>query len=423
MRKKGVFVRIIPAIIFLAISALAFAKAPPQVQKRKLYFIHLKAKNVEVRSKIANFIHIDQLVEDSIYSVINQVELKNIKREIPHLIEEFHLLEEQSFEHYLDIPKYQFPKGDESFHTYNEVVSELKALATKYPNIVQYFSIGKSLEGLDIPGIKITNKLDKKRGDMVPAILFTGSHHAREHLSTEVPMLLLRHLIESYGSDKTITSLVDNRVIYFVPLVNPDGAMWDIYDGKYKTWRKNRRSTGAWTHGVDLNRNYSYKWGTGGSSKDHGSEVYMGPKPFSEPETKAMKKFVESISNLRILLSFHTFSELILYPWGHSKYPVSGKDGEVFKKMATTMSKWNKYTPKQASGLYVASGDTCDWAYGERGIFCFTFELSPKWAWGSAGFYPGAKAIVPTFKANIRPALYLIEHAADPHGVLDTKLL
>ena len=144
----------------------------------------------------------------------------------------------------------------------------------------------------------------------------------------------------------------------------------------------------------------------------------MGPKPFSEPETLAVKEFVEAHANIRVLLSFHTFSELILYPWGGKYDGVGGRDQQVFEKMAQTMSKWNRYKPQQASDLYIASGDTCDWAYGTQNIFCFTFELSPKSMW-NGGFYPGAKVIDKTFQANVNPALYLIEHAADPYAVLN----
>ena len=85
--------------------------------------------------------------------------------------------------------------------------------------------------------------------------------------------------------------------------------------------------------------------------------------------------------------------------------------------MAKTMAKWNGYKPEQASDLYIASGDTCDWAYGAKNIFCFTFELSPKSMW-RGGFYPGAKVIDRTFNVNIKPALYLLKHAGNPYGVL-----
>lgn len=145
----------------------------------------------------------------------------------------------------------------------------------------------------------------------------------------------------------------------------------------------------------------------------------MGDKPFSEPETQAVKNFVEQRTNATILLTFHTFSQLILYPWGHSYSPIAKEnDYQVFKTMAEVMAKWNGYTPQQSSDLYKASGDTTDWAYGALGLFAFTFELDPK-SIMDGGFYPGASRIPVVLRKNIKPCLYLIEMAANPYDVLN----
>ena len=151
----------------------------------------------------------------------------------------------------------------------------------------------------------------------------------------------------------------------------------------------------------------------------------MGPTPFSEPETQAVKTFVDAQPRMTILLSFHTFSELVLYPWGGTYDKVGEKDGNaadlpVFEKMSRDMARWNMYKPQQASDLYIASGDTTDWAYGTHGIFAFTFELSPKSMW-EGGFYPGTKVINPTFEANLKPMLYLLEYANNPHRSLSER--
>jgi carboxypeptidase T len=124
---------------------------------------------------------------------------------------------------------------------------------------------------------------------------------------------------------------------------------------------------------------------------------------------------------LKVLLSFHTFSELILYPWGYTYDGISKtKDVEAYKKMATTMAQWNHYTPEQSSALYIASGDTTDWSYGELGIFSFTFELSPS-GMNGGGFYPGQKVIDKVFKDNLQPCLYLLRVAGNPYQVVDSE--
>jgi carboxypeptidase T len=83
------------------------------------------------------------------------------------------------------------------------------------------------------------------------------------------------------------------------------------------------------------------------------------------------------------------------------------------------MATWNGYTPEQSSALYIASGDTTDWSYGEHKIISFTFELDPKDAWGTSGFYPGAAAIPQVQQKNLEPVLYLIEYSDNPYRVID----
>ncbi|MES2965251.1 MAG: M14 family zinc carboxypeptidase, partial [Bdellovibrionota bacterium] len=166
--------------------------------------------------------------------------------------------------------------------------------------------------------------------------------------------------------------------------------------------------------------NYGFGWGTGGSSKRGNDDTYMGPAPFSEPETKSIRDFVEKTTNATVLLSFHTFSELILYPWGGKYDPVAdAKDHSVFETMAKQMATWNGYTPQQASDLYIASGDTVDWAYGEHKIFGFTFELDPSSIW-DGGFYPGQKVIPGVFAKNWQACLYMIGLADNPYRAIET---
>jgi carboxypeptidase T len=213
---------------------------------------------------------------------------------------------------------------------------------------------------------------------------------------------------------------METREIHVIPMLNPDGHTYDIEGGYYKLWRKNRSRNSNGTFGVDLNRNYGYKWGTDGSSNNPSSETYRGPRAFSEPETSAIKRYLEHNRNISIVLSFHTFSELILYPWGHTRDPIATpRDQQLYEVMAQTMSKWNQYKAMSSSDLYIASGDLTDWSYGELGMISFTFELDPKnTGFGGGGFYPGAGAIEPTFKKNIEPCLYLLDYADDPYRAL-----
>ncbi|MBI4424811.1 MAG: zinc carboxypeptidase [Elusimicrobia bacterium] len=314
----------------------------------------------------------------------------------------------------------RFPDEDAEYHDYDEVQAGLRALAAAAPDLASLVELGASLEGRKITGIRLNASAKGTEPSAKPGIVFLGTHHAREHLSTEVALRIPQWLVANRAKPE-VQALLAGRDVYFVPMVNPDGAEFDHSKGRYLMHRKNMRRNPNGTVGVDLNRNYSYKWGTGGASGSPGSDTYRGPNPFSEPETQAVRDFVSGLPNVRILLSYHTFSELILYPWGHTYDPIQDARAlEAYRAMARKMAAMTGYAPQQSSELYIASGDTTDWAWGEKGIFSFTFELTPA-SMGQGGFYPGAKAIPATVERNIAPALYLIDLADDPYRAAASK--
>jgi carboxypeptidase T len=316
---------------------------------------------------------------------------------------------------------FDFPGRDENFHNYDELKTKLDTWAQQYPDLLQLKSLGTSLEGREIFHVVLADQTESSL-EKRPAIAFLGGHHAREHLSVELPLGLIEHLLTQYKNENPrIVRLLKSRVLHFVPSVNPDGAAHDVADGQYRHWRKNRRNMPE-AVGVDLNRNYNFAWGTTGTSKSPHSDVFCGPTPFSEPETQAVKNFIESHSAISILVSFHTFSELILYPWGHTYDPIPhSRDHLVHKTLAETMAQWNGYKPQQSSDLYTASGDTTDWSYGVHGIISFTFELDPR-SNLQGGFYPGQAYIPRVLEKNLEPVLYLAELADNPYRVLNTRL-
>lgn len=303
-----------------------------------------------------------------------------------------------------------FPSQDGAFHNYGEVVAEMQALASAGSGFASAFTIGRSVQGRAIPGLKLGFPSNRPK----PAAAFLGTHHAREHLSTEVPLLLARWLVEN-AKEPRVRKLLETRDVYILPLINPDGAEFDVATGQYRWHRKNMAKNADGSTGVDLNRNYDFRFGGEGASDSPGSDTYHGPAAFSEPESRAVRDFVSALPNLKMMVSYHTFSELVLYPWGGVDEPISdGRALAAYKAMAQKMAGWTGYTPQQSSDLYVATGDTCDWAWGSKGVFCFTFELTPRSQW-QGGFYPGAGAIQTTFQKNVEPALYLIELADDPY--------
>lgn len=388
------------------------------VDEKAFLAVELSAKNASERSAIANLIHIDSVSDDRVYSVVSPSDWQRlIKKLSPQIIAAEVVGEKLSRDFEALAGVVDFPDGEGAFHTYDEMIASLRQLERNYPGQASVFSIGLSVQAKDIWAIKISDPATQNINNDKPAILYMATHHAREHVSTEMPILFAKNILASLATDNEIANLLSKVDIYLIPMVNPDGAMHDIEGQSYKYWRKNRRQNNSTTYGVDLNRNYGFGWGTGGSSSSPSSDVYMGSAPFSEPETRAIRDFMTSHRNISIALSFHTYSELILYPWGGRSDGIGGQDEAIFKKMAADMAAMNKYKPMQSSELYIASGDTCDWAYGELSVYCFTFELSPSSMWGG-GFYPGASVIDQVFDDNWGPMLYLANLAHNPALVL-----
>lgn len=306
-----------------------------------------------------------------------------------------------------DCPGTQPPAPDAGlYHTYDEIKNELPQLAAQHSAIAQVKSLGKSVEGRDLWAMKISDAVAQEEGEA--EIILLGGHHAREWISVDVPFLIAKHLLENYGSDSLITRLVNETAIWVVPLVNPDGHQYTITT--QRLWRKNRRNNNDGTFGVDLNRNYGYQWGGPGSSGDTYSETYRGPSPFSEPETQAIRDFLQSRA-VKALISYHNFSQLVLYPWGYTSNPAPDRD--LLNNLAVAMADrvravhGVRYTPQQSSDLYLASGDTTDWLYALLNVPAITIELRPSSS--IPGFELPESQIQPTFEENLSAALFLMD--------------
>ena len=322
-----------------------------------------------------------------------------------------------------------FPAKDAKYHTYVEMVTELQKAIADHPGIVRRFSIGKSHQGRDIWAAKISDHVETDEAE--PELLFDGLHHAREHLSVEQNLAILRWLTDGYGSNERITKIVNSREIYIVFMVNPDGGEYDLTGSPYRAWRKNRQPTPNSSYvGTDLNRNYDYRWGCcRGSSGNPSSLTYRGWKPFSAPETRAMRDFINSRviggrQQIRAAITFHSAGEEILWPYGYTGTDVPSDmtvdDHLALVALGKKMASLNGYTPKQSSSLYVTDGDEIDYAYGRHRIFMYTFELYPSHAQVSstARFYPPDEQIGPQTERNKAAILYLIEQAGCLYAIV-----
>ncbi len=302
------------------------------------------------------------------------------------------------------------------FHSYAELERDLIALADTHPDLAQVIDIGDSLEGRNIYALKVSDNVGTQENKA--AIIFLGCHHAREWISVEVPYLLGEYLVTNYETNTEVKRLVDKCEIWIVPLVNPDGLEYSIHF--YRYWRKNMRDNGDGTFGVDLNRNYGYEWGhdNQGSSPFPASEIYRGPGSFTEPEIQAVRDLFTQ-KNFQALVSYHSYSQVILYPWGYTE-TASDKDDILFEladKMSLLMEPVNgrHYEPARAgAGFYLTNGDTTDWSFGLYGIPSYTIELPPD-SDITGEFFNAEADIQPIFDENLPAALYLIDWCIQTH--------
>lgn len=303
-----------------------------------------------------------------------------------------------------------------AYHSAPELETDLRVLERDHPGLASVREIGETLEKRKILALKISDNAAANENE--PAVLFMGCHHAREWISVEVPFLFGKYLLDNYGLDPQVRALVDAAEIWIVPIVNPDGLEYSIH--VYRYWRKNRRANADGTFGVDINRNYGYAWGIDneGSSGYPGSDIYRGTGPFSEPETAAVRTLFASAGiDFRALISFHSYGQYILYPWGYTAAPAPDDAalGTVAAAMAGLMAgvQGTAYTYGQASqALYLTNGDTVDWAYSLRGAPAFTVELPPVDI-DHGGFFNDEAAIGTVFEENLPAMLYLARYALD----------
>lgn len=309
------------------------------------------------------------------------------------------------------------------YHSLAEMEDFLKDIVKNYPNITSLYSIGKSYEDRDIWCLEITDNPDVDEGE--PGVFYMGLHHAREWPTLEICLYIADMLTSEYDIDSDITDVVNNRRLWLVPCVNPDGYYYCHDQGH--DWRKNRHYFPEFdTYGVDLNRNYAGScngdawgaWGSlGPSSVTHNPDysVYCGPYAMSELETQAIRNvFLQN--DIQATITWHTHGELVMWPWDYSESEHSPDDtymSEVGQEIASRITKqdgFGTYEPTQGSGLYPTTGDTTDWAYGYahyvlgRATFAYTIEACSE-------FHPPAQKLDQIVNENFDGALYLLQEA------------
>ncbi len=321
--------------------------------------------------------------------------------------------------------KADFPSADAGYHNYSELMAQVNALDAANASVLVY-DIGSSYQGRDMVAIKISDNVGTDEDE--PEVLFTHGQHAREHLTIEMALYLAN--LFATDPDTRVRSLVNTREIWIIPNLNPDGSEYDVATGSYRMWRKNRQpNAGSTAVGTDLNRNWGFNWGCcGGSSGTFSSETYRGPSPFSAPETQRVRDFVNSrvvggVQQIKANIDFHTYSELVLWPYGYTTAnttaTLNADQQSTFMTLGQSMASTNGYTAEQASDLYITDGSIDDWLWAVHGIFGYTFEMYPRTS--NPGFYPPDEVIGRETSRNREAVLRLLEAADCPYEVISKQ--
>lgn len=290
------------------------------------------------------------------------------------------------------------------YTTYDELEIEL-VLAAMSP-LLRVDTIGYSLENRVIYAVKISDNVETDEDE--PEVMMNGLIHAREPISLEIILHFMHYLIDNYETLPDIADLVDGTEIWLVPIINPDGYVYNqvYYPDGGGMWRKNMRDNGDGSYGVDLNRNWGFLWGCDdiGSSPLPYTETYRGAGPFSEPEMQVMRSFINA-HDFSVIVNYHAYGDMYVKPWGFDR-ELAVPDGGIYARGLDSLHNMNGYdiTPS----MYPTNGGAYDWQYGEqfekRKIFGYLPEVGPS-------FWPPSFAISSICQENLAPNLFFVREA------------
>jgi carboxypeptidase T len=311
----------------------------------------------------------------------------------------------------ITVPVGFIPGAYGGYYTFAQMQQRIDSLVNRYPALVRKIILPTTTAGgRPLIVVKISDNAATDENE--PEALYTGLHHAREGMSMMNLFFFMQYLVENYGSDTRIRNLVDNRELFFIPCFNPDGYVYNETSAPSGggMWRKNRRNNGGGSYGVDLNRNYSVDWGVTGPnvsiSTNPSNDAYIGPSPFSEPETQALRAFAET-RHFTIAIDHHAYGNYYVTPYGRpANHTVTTQDARFYSYASALMSRYNGYFAGDgmATVNYYAVGNSRDWHItGDIGVgtkqktYGYTVEVGP----GNLGFWPSTSNIIPIAKSMV----------------------
>jgi carboxypeptidase T len=303
------------------------------------------------------------------------------------------------------------------YHSYDETTQILRDYVTNFPSLCRLDSIGPSYEGRWVYVLKVSDE-PQLEDSTEPGVLFDALHHSREWATIETVLFYADTLTSGYGSDPTITDLVDNNEIWLIPIVNPDGYVYDYPGGNW--WRKNRKPYHGY-YGTDPNRNYNGAlnedpYGGWGSVPDNGSISHY---PSSETFCGAYAGFAEVIDammdfhreyDINANISYHSYAEEVIWPWAYTnsmKTPDSTAYEDIANEIASRIHRVGSGYYQATGSLYPNTGTTRTWVYGYhhyvKGTSCLSYTIEI-----GTSFYQPEGDLDYIAHENWKGALYLV---------------
>ncbi|XP_049704874.2 zinc carboxypeptidase-like [Helicoverpa armigera] len=292
-----------------------------------------------------------------------------------------------------------------NYQTIDEIYGWFSDLERNNSNVVSVVTIGQTHEGRNITGIKIS----RGSGDRV--FFLQAGELGADWLSPVILTYIANELI--FSNDPEIKAAAEDFTWYIFPLTNPDGFQFS--QDSVRLWMKNRRPISTGVIGVDLSKNWNSQWGVSGGSHSPSASNFIGEGPFSEPETRQLSNFIDSVSSkLTAFLSFRSFGQRFLIPFAHSNDPIYNYNEMVTigrRAMGSLAVRYNtQYLVGTSKAVHDgATGSITDWVkYRYRPRIAATYMLRDT---GNSGFSLPVNQITPTAEETLDSLLAIIREA------------
>ncbi|NXI46171.1 CBPB2 Carboxypeptidase, partial [Galbula dea] len=298
----------------------------------------------------------------------------------------------------------------ENYHSMRELYHWMEEVVKVHSDLLQKIYIGSSYEKRPLYVLKLSKSQDKSRS----AIWIDCGIHAREWISPAFCLWFIGHTIHVRERDQTMAALLEHFDFYVMPVVNVDGYDYTWSHPSNRLWRKSRSSHGdSKCIGTDMNRNFDALWCGKGASPYECHEIYCGPYPESEPEVKAVARFIRDHKDIiKAYITMHSYSQMVLFPYSYTMD--KSKDHDELESLAKKAARAIKRTTKKiyrsgagAQTIYLAPGGSDDWAYDLGIKYSFTIELRDT---GTYGFLLPPHEIKPTCLEALSAVKEIAQH-------------